>query len=155
MFLTDLSLAAIVLATSWNVYRESVDARSYMLGLIVLLCLVLSLVRWLEEGRWRDAWLLGLLGALLPHLHLFFAMTYPALLVYALMRRSAARWDKRQIGLVGLLLLGGGLLYIPVAMMLAAQGHAYSFVPRPQWRSLFKVFVWSAPVAGLLAGIRL
>ena len=146
-------LAAVVLATSWNVYREAVDARSYMLGLIVLLCLALALIRWIEEGRWRDAWLCGVLAALLPHLHFFFVLCYPGLLVYGWSRRSTARWQPRQFALIASILGIGGVLYVPIALMLAAQGGSYSFVATPSWRSLFEVFVWAVPVAGLLAGL--
>ena len=103
-------LAAIVFASSWNVYRESVDARSYMLGVVVLLCLALSLIRWIEQGRWRDAWVCGALAAVLPSLHVFFVLTYPAFGVYAFLRRSEARFDVKQVGLVGLLLLIGAFL---------------------------------------------
>lgn len=148
-------LAAIVFASSWNVYRESVDARSYMLGVVVLLCLALSLIRWIAEGRWRDAWLCGALAAVLPGLHLFFVLTYPAFALYAVLRWSESRCNAKQVGLVGLLLLIGALLYLPVGLMLADHGGAYSFVPRPHWRALFEVFVWGAPVAGLLVGIGL
>jgi len=146
-------LAAVVFATSWNVYRESIDARSYMLGLIVLLCLALSLIRWIEQGRSRDAWFCGVLAVLLPHLHFFFVLTYPALFIYGWLRRSDARWERKQFLLVAALLGVGALLYLPIGLMLAAQGGSYSFVPTPRWRSLFEVFVWAAPVSGLLAGI--
>ncbi len=146
-------LAAIVLATSWNLYRESIDARSYMLGLIVLLGLALCLIRWIEHGRSRDAWLCGLLAALLPHLHFFFVLVYPALALYGWLRRADARWNRRQFAIVAAILVLGGLLYIPTALMLTAQGGSYSFVPPPRWRSLFEVFVWAPPVVGLLAGL--
>jgi hypothetical protein len=148
-------LAAIVFASSWNVYRESVDARSYMLGVLVLLCLALSLIRWIEQRRWRDAWLCGALAAVLPSLHVFFVLTYPAFGLYALMRRSQAQFNVKQVGLVGLLLLVGALLFLPVGLMLAEHGGSYSFVAEPRWRFLFEVFVWGPPVAGLLFGIGL
>lgn len=146
-------IAAVVLATTWNVYREAVDARSYMLGLVVLLALALCLIRWIEEGRSADAWYCGVLAALLPHLHLFFVLCYPGFIAYAWLRRGDARWEPKQFVTIGAVLFVGALLFIPVAQMLAAQGGSYSFVAPPQWRSLFEVFVWAAPVAGLLAGI--
>jgi hypothetical protein len=146
-------LAAVVLATSWNFYRESVDARSYLLGLVALLSLALCLIRWIEQGRNRDAFLCGVSAALLPHFHFFFVLCYPAFFVYGWLRRSEARWNPKQFAIVGSILLIGALLYIPIGSMLAAQGGSYSFVPVPRWRSLFEVFVWTAPIAGLLAGI--
>jgi hypothetical protein len=146
-------IATIVFASSFNAFRESVDARSYALGLLVLLCMALSLLRWLEEGRWRDAWLCGALAALCPHLHLFFALTYPAFALYAALRWSRARVSAAQVGIVGLLLGLGALLYGPVAIALAEHGGSYSFTPTPKVGALFAVFVWVPPVAGLLAGL--
>ncbi len=146
-------LASIVFASTWNVYRESVDARSYMLSLVVLLCLALCLLRWLDEGRWRDAWLIGALAALLPHLNVFFTLTYPAFALYAALRWPRTRYSAKQIALVGLLLLIGALLFLPAALTLVAHGGSYSFVPAPSWGALFGVFVWGPAVAGLLAGI--
>jgi len=148
-------LAAIVLASTWNVYRESVDARSYMLGLLVLIGLAICLVRWIDSGRWREAIAIGLLGAFLVNLHLFFALVFPALVVYAGLRWSSGRADLRQAGcIVGLLALGG-LLFLPVGLKLLEHGGSYSFVPMPTWSSLFGIFVWTAPTAGLLAGLAL
>ncbi len=148
-------IAAIVFATTWNVYREAIDARSYMLGLVVLLALALCLIRWLEEGHMRNAGYCGVLAVLLPHLHLFFVLCYPALFAYGWFRRGEARWEAKQFGLISAILVVGALLYLPVAEMLAAQGGSYSFVASPRWRSLFEVFVWVAPVAGLLVGTAL
>lgn len=146
-------LAAVVLASSWNLFRESVDARSYMLGLLAAIGLAIALVRWLDAGRWRAAWAIGLLGATLPHLHLFFALIYPAFGAYAWLRWPVGGRDRRQVALVGGLLALGALLFLPVARMIVEQGGAYSFVPPPAWRSLFEVWAWGPPVAGLLFGL--
>ena len=146
-------LASVVFASTWNVYREAVDARSYMLGVVVLLGLALCLLRWLDHGRWRDAWLIGVLAAMLPHLHVFFTFTYPAFAVYAALRWPGTRGSAKQIALVGSFLLIGALLFLPVASTLVAHAGSYSFVPPPTWSALFGVFVWGPVVAGLLAGI--
>jgi hypothetical protein len=148
-------IAAIVFASSWNVFREAVDARSYTLGLLVLLCLALALIRWIEAGRWRDACLCGVLGAILPHLHVFFVLCYPALAVYAALRYADTRIIVKQVAVVGLLLLVGAVFFLPVASMLAENGSSYSFVAPPNWPALFQVFVWGGPVAGLLIGVAL
>ena len=145
-------LGMIVFASTWNVFRESVDARSYMLGLAVLLCVVLCLSRWLERGRWLDTVWVGSLAASLPHLHIFFVLTFPALFLYTALRWSTTRANVRQIGLIAAFLLFGALLFIPAAATLGENSGSYSFVPRPQWSSLFAVFAWGPPVAGLLAG---
>lgn len=148
-------LAAIVFASSWNVYREAVDARSYMLGLVVLLGLALCLVRLIEYGRWRDAWFCGVLAALVFNLHVFFVLIFPALFIFTALRWSEARCTLRQVGLVGLLTLFGALLFLPVGLMLVEHGSSYLFLAPPRWSALFEVFAWGAPVAGLLAGLSL
>jgi hypothetical protein len=146
-------LGMLVFASSFNVFRESVDARSYTLGLVALLCLWLGLLRWLEQGRWRDAWLCGVLGALLPQLHLFFVLVYPAFAVQAALWWSRGHANSRQVAGVGLLLGLGALAYLPVASALVEHAGAYSFVAEPRWRDLFTVFAWVPPVSGLIVGV--
>jgi hypothetical protein len=146
-------LAMVVFASTWNVYIESIDARPYMLGVLVLLCMAISFLRWVEGGRWRDVWLCGISAALLPHLHIFFVLTYPAFALHAALHWPRDRDKAKQIGLFFFLLLVGALLFLPAASTLLNNGNSYSFVPPPRWRSLFGIFVWGAPVAGLLAGI--
>jgi hypothetical protein len=146
-------LSVIVFASTWNAFRESVDARPYALGLLALLCLVLCLLHWLERGRWRDALLCGALAALCPHLHPFFALPYPAFALYAALRWSGARASAAQAGGVALLAGLGALLYAPAAAALAEQGRSFAFTATPRAGDLFAVFVWVPPVAGLLAGL--
>lgn len=145
-------LAAIVFASSWSVFRESVDARSYALGLFVLLALTASLLRWLDSGGWRPAWLCGVLAALLPHLHLFFALVYPALAVYGILRFGSSPARRGEVGVVVACLATGALFYLPVALALAEHASSYSFAPSPDAHALFTIFVWPAPVVGLLIG---
>ncbi len=146
-------LAMLVLATSWNVFRESVDVRPYMPALLCLLCLAICLHRWLEEGRWRQALLVGALAGLLPHLHLFFTLAYPAFALWVLMSRPSVLDRVPQIAAIGGLMAVGGLLFVPAFQTLVANGTTYSFAPLPRWSALFSTFVWPAPVAGLLIGI--
>lgn len=145
-------LAAVVFASSWSVFRESVDARSYALGLLVLLALAASLLRWLDTGGWRKAWLCGALAALLPHLHVFFALGYPALALYGLLRWRDSPARAAELGAVVLCAIAGVLLYLPVALALAEQASSYSFAPTPGLYALFTIFVWPTPVVGLLVG---
>jgi len=79
-------------------------------------------------------------------------LTFPALFLYTVLRWPAARATTRQIGLIATFLLFGALLFIPAAATLGENSGTYSFVPRPRWSSLFAVFAWGPPVAGLLAG---
>jgi mannosyltransferase len=146
-------IAAVVFASSWNVFRESTDARAYALGLLVLIALVGSVRRWLEEGGRGPAIACGLLAALLPHLHAFFALAYPALVVHALARWPRSRATGREVAIIALLLAAGALLYLPVAISLADHAGSYSFARRPQPGGLVSMFVWDPAVAGLLVGL--
>jgi mannosyltransferase len=146
-------LAMVILASTWSVFRESVDARSYMPGLFVLLCVVLFLVRWLDTGRWWDACLCGAFAGLTPHFHLFLVLTYPAFFAYAALRWHRSRGSIAQLAVVGSLLLIGALLFLPFLQTIVANGSDYSVAPRPDWISLCRVFVFVAPVAGLLVGL--
>jgi 4-amino-4-deoxy-L-arabinose transferase-like glycosyltransferase len=148
-------LAAVVFATTAVVFREAVDARPYALGVVLLICLALSLVSWLDKGRWRNAWGVGLLGAIIPHIHIFFALTYPAFILYGAIRWQTGRhqYRHRQTALIAALLTLGALLSIPAALTLLANQGSYSFAPVPRVRTLFSAFVWVPAVAGLLAGL--
>jgi hypothetical protein len=146
-------LAMVVFASTWNAFRESVDARPYMLGLLALLCLALCLIRWLDKGRWRDAWGIGVLAAVLPHLQLFFVLTYPAFFLYAALRWAHARSSLNQVAVIGFSLLVGAIFFVPAALTLVTNAVTYSFAPDPPWGNLFSVFAWAQPTIGLLVGI--
>jgi hypothetical protein len=147
-------LAVVVFVSGWNAFRESVDARSYMPGLFVLLIVTLGLVRWIDEGRWREVWICGVLGALLPHLHVFYALVYPAFGLYAVLRWPGPRKDLLpQLGVFFGLLVLGALLFLPAALTLTSHGASYSFAPPPNVRVFIGMFVWTAPIAGLLTGL--
>jgi len=146
-------LAALVLASSPIVFRDFLDARSYALGLLLLIAAASRLHAWLTEGRRRDAWLLGALMALLPQLHLFLVLAYPAFALYTVLMWRQSPVTTRQAFAVASVLVLGVLLYLPVAIALVEHSGSYSFVPRPQAGSLFLVFAWAPPVAGLIAGL--
>jgi 4-amino-4-deoxy-L-arabinose transferase-like glycosyltransferase len=147
------SLAAVVFATTAIVFREAVDARSYALGTTLLVGLAISLVSWLDHGRWRDAWCVGVLAGVTPHFHVFFALTYPAFILYGAMRSRSAPVRLDQAALIGALLTVAAALSIPAALTLLANRGSYSFAPMPSPRNLLTSFVWAPPVAGLLAGL--
>ena len=146
-------LGAVVFATTAVVFREAVDARPYALGVALVICLALSVISWLENGRWRDAWCVGLLGAIVPHFHIFFALTYPAFILYGAIRWQSVRHRQRQIALVAGLLTLGAILSIPAALTLLANQGSYSFAAVPGIKNFFTAFVWAPAVAGLLAGL--
>ncbi len=145
-------LAMVVLVSTALVFRESTDARPYMLGLLVLTELAIAVDRWVEQGRWRDAVWVGVLGAVLPHIHLFFVLALPALALHVALRSGGSAKPAQFWGIVGLLGVGG-LAYLPVLQTLLTRSGDYSFAPEPGWGALFQVFVWVPPVAGLLGGL--
>jgi hypothetical protein len=146
-------LAAVVFAATTIVFREVVDARSYALGAALLICLALSVVSWLDHRRWRDAWAVGLLAGAIPHFHVFFALTYPAFILYGAIRSRTTPVRLDQAALVGALITFAALLSIPAALTLLANRGSYSFAPMPSPRNLFTAFVWAPAVSGLLAGL--
>ncbi len=147
------SLAAVVFASTSIVFREVVDARSFALGTTLLIGLALSVVSWLDNGRWRDAWCVGVLAGVIPHFHVFFALTYPAFILYGVMRSRSTPVRLDQGALIGALITVAALLSIPAALTLLANRGSYSFAPTPSLKRLLTAFVWAPPVAGLLAGL--
>lgn len=112
---------------------QAADARPYALGTCVAAASVLFLVRWLDRGRWPDAVLFILMGALLWRVHLIYWPFYLVLGTYAIVRlvRGETSVPWRDAGLVfGLL----GLMLIPTAINAVAidrQASAHVIVPRP------------------------
>ncbi len=78
--------------------RQATDARPYGLGTLAALAAVWFLVRWLDEGKWRDAALFAVFAALLVRVHLIYWPFYAVLAGYALLRLVrretvvSARW---------------------------------------------------------------
>jgi len=146
-------IAAIAFATSTIAFREVVDARSYAIGAALLVALALATLAWLDERRWRYAWCVGLLAGILPHFHVFFALTYPAFILYAVLRSRVVRVRLDQISLIAALVMFFAILSIPAALTLLANRGSYSFAPMPKLADLLTAFVWIPPVAGLIAGL--
>jgi len=67
--------------------RLATDARPYGLGACVALAAMWFLIRWLDDGAWRDAALFCLFAALLLRVHLIYWPFYAVFGLYALMRR--------------------------------------------------------------------
>jgi len=67
--------------------RLATDARPYGLGACVALAAVWFLVRWLDDGAWRDAAFFCVFAALLLRIHLIYWPFYALFVCYALLRR--------------------------------------------------------------------
>lgn len=114
------------------------DARPYALGLCVASLSVWALIRWLDDGHWRDGALFVGAAALLWPTHLIY---WPFYLVYPLYagarlwrRESAVGWAK----ILGSFAVLGALL-LPVAwraLALAQDAGAHVIVPTPDLRGL-------------------
>ena len=77
---------------------QAADARPYALGTCVAAAGLWFLVRWLDSGRWRDAWVFALFAALLWRVHLIFWPFYAIFAGYALIRllrhETSVTWSK-------------------------------------------------------------
>jgi hypothetical protein len=101
---------------------QAVDARPYGLGTCVAAAGVLFLVRWLDEGRWRDGVFFALFAGLLWRVHLIFWPFYLVFAGYALarlLRRETRAGWMRTAAVFGL----AGLALIPVAASALALFH--------------------------------
>jgi len=67
--------------------RQATDARPYGMGTCVALCAMWFLVRWLDDGAWRDAAIFVILAALLLRVHLIYWPFYAVYASYAVIRR--------------------------------------------------------------------
>lgn len=81
-------LAALVFACFEETVFAAADARPYALALLMLVAQMLMLLRWLDQGRFRDAAGYTVLAALTVYAHPFFAMGLVVPALYALWRSS-------------------------------------------------------------------
>jgi hypothetical protein len=115
------------------------DARPYALGTLVAAASVWFLIRWLDDGRWRDALLFAVFAALLWRVQLVYWPFYLVYAVYAGLRlarrETPVGWTRA--ALVFALL---GLALLPVALealALFAHGSTHVIAPLPAPRKLF------------------
>jgi mannosyltransferase len=114
------------------------DARPYALGSAIAGAAVLFLVRWLDDGRWRDAALFVLFAALLWRVHLIFWPFYLVFAVYTVVRlwrrESRIGWQAATLVFAALAI---SLAPIAInALALYRQAHAHVIVEEPSWRDL-------------------
>lgn len=119
---------------------QAADARPYALGTCVASAGLLFLIRWLDSGRWREAFLFAVFAALLWRVHLLFWPIYLVFAIYALSRllRGPARATWSQVALVTVL-VGAALLPVAAeALALNRQASAHVVVPIPTFADLTK-----------------
>lgn len=126
--------------TSRGFNFEADDARPYALGTVVLSLALLSLVRWLDAGHWRDAILFALLAATLWWVHLVFWPFYLMFLFYAgwRLRSGEHKAAPAQLLLAAALVIAA---CVPVALrsltlLHSAQSHVV--VPPPSFNELLQ-----------------
>jgi len=144
-------LAAVVLAT-WNEGAHlATDARPYALGVLAFVAATLSLVRWFERGRNRDAVAYVVLAVLVVYVQYVLATALLAHAVYVWRRRGALPSHRS-------LAIGGaafGLLLLPLLPPLLAtldQRDALSLGMQSAGATLF-VIAPPALIVGMAAGI--
>ena len=69
---------------------QAADARPYALGTCVTAAAAWFLIRWLDDGRWRDALWFALFASLVWRVHLIFWPFYAVFAGYALVRLARA-----------------------------------------------------------------
>lgn len=138
-------LAVLFFATSGTVAFLAIDARPYALGLLFVVAAVLALVRWHEEGRWRDGVSYVVLAALTVYVHPMFGTMFAVHAIYALTarRHPALRWWHAAVALAGI-----GVLLLPFAahlLEIAGRRHLLSMGMVPGW--------WSVRLFALPVGV--
>lgn len=103
-------IAAIVLATSNSGAHLATDARPYALGVLAFIAATLALVRWVDDGRSRDAVAYVLLAALVLYVHYILAPVLVAHVVYLWLRRADLP-SRRALVVAGAAL---GLVLVPL-----------------------------------------
>ncbi len=78
--------AVFVCLSMRGINDQAADARPYALGSAIAAASLWFLIRWLDEGRWADAALFVVCGALLWRVHLLFWPFYIVLALYAAVR---------------------------------------------------------------------
>jgi hypothetical protein len=129
--------------------HQAADARPYALGTCVLAAAVWYLVRWLDEGRRRHAFLFGLFAALLWRIHLLFWPLYVLFVLYVIVRRLRG---ETRVGWLEVCAVFGliGVSLSPVAFKALAvdrDAPAHVIVSRPSFLAL----VYSLKIGFLLA----
>ena len=116
-----------------GVNYAAADARPYALGMCVAAAALLTLVRWMDSGRWRDAAGFAICGALLWRIQLIFWPMYVVLAAYALVRlarrETKVGWMEAGavFGLVGVTLIP--VLAEAVALLRQAKEHVVAPAP--------------------------
>ena len=124
---------------------QAADARPYALGTLVAAAGALGLVRWLDDGRWRDALLFACSAALLWRVHLVYWPFYLVFALYAaarLLRRETRVGWLRAAAVLGLV----GLALAPVlvdALALFREARAHVIVEPPSLHAFEHALRWN------------
>ena len=124
---------------------QAVDARPYALGTLAAAAGALGLVRWLDDGRWRDALVFAVSAALLWRVHLVYWPFYLVFALYAavrLLRHETPVGWLRAAAVFGLV----GLALAPVlvdALALFREARAHVIVAPPSLRALEHALRWN------------
>jgi hypothetical protein len=137
-------VAFVCLALSGIGYQAA-DARPYALGTLVAAAGALSLVRWLDDGRWRDGLLFACSAALLWRVHLIYWPFYLVFAIYTaarLLRRETRVGWRPAAAVFGLI----GLALAPVlldALALFREARAHVIVEPPSLHAFEHLLRWN------------
>ena len=118
---------------------QAADARPYALGTCVAAASFWFLVRWLDSGRWREAFFFILAAGLLWRIHLTYWPLYIVFLLYAIVRIARRETPAGWIyGAKVFAVLGAALVPVLLnALAILPQAAAHAYAPPPLYRELF------------------
>jgi mannosyltransferase len=142
--------AALACFALGGINYQAADARPYGLGTCVAAATVLSLVRWLDSGRGRDALIFVLCGALLWRVHLIYWPLYLVIALYAGVRLARGETQVGWLKAAGIFaLLAAALIPVVVdAVSVLRQASAHAYAPLPDVRELFNSVKLGLVLAG-------
>jgi hypothetical protein len=149
-------LAAFACFSLRGISYEAADARPYALGTLVAVAALWFLVRWLDDGLWRDAVAFGACAALLWRVQLIFWPFYLVFGIYIIVRiaqgETPVTWSR-----AALVVLAVTLALAPVALRALAlfrEAREHVVIALPTQRDLvLSLKLGLVAIYGAIAGI--
>ncbi len=123
-----------------GVNYAAADARPYALGMLAAAACLMTLVKWMDSARWRDAAAFAICAALLWRIQLIFWPMYFVLALYAVVRLARRETTVRWLA-AGAVFGVVGVALIPVlaeAFVLLRQAKEHVVAPAPPLTELVR-----------------
>jgi len=149
-------LAAFALFSLRGLNYEASDARPYAFGTLVASAALWFLVRWLDDGRWRNAVAFGLCGALLWRVQLIFWPFYVVFGIYVVFRiirsETPVTWLRAALVVLAVTLANVPVVLRALSLFREAPEHVVTALPRPL-ELVLSLKLGLVAVYGAIAGI--